>query len=204
MSQITAGSVTFGRTVQPKEYESKKAEVTLAFSVPEGENHEAIFAKAEQQAVAKVEQMLTGRVASTKEAVAAKLNAADAAAPPAPKNGPGRPSNAAKAAAQAKLDAAAAAAKPNDDLAIFERRESALAEDGKAAEMAAEDDFLTSAAPAEVTDDAIVQALTRKNAALKNPVAIRQLIGKFVAAPKTAREIPQEARAEFLAQLEKL
>lgn len=199
MSQITGGSVTFGRTVQPKEYESKKAEVTLAFSVPEGENHEAIFAKAEQQAVAKVEQMLTGRVASTKEAVAAKLNAAEApsAVTQVPKRGPGRPSNAEKAAK-------AADAKPNDDLAIFDRRESALAEDGKAAEMAAEDDFLTSAAPAEVTDDAIVQALTRKNAALKNPVAIRQLIGKFVAAPKTAREIPQEARAEFLAQLEKL
>ena len=31
MGQITGGSVTFGRTVQPAQYESKKAEVTMTF-----------------------------------------------------------------------------------------------------------------------------------------------------------------------------
>jgi hypothetical protein len=38
MSQITGGKVTYGRTVQPAQYESKKAEVEISFVIGEGED----------------------------------------------------------------------------------------------------------------------------------------------------------------------
>lgn len=38
MSQITGGRVVFSRTVQPAQYESKRAEVELTFVLAEGED----------------------------------------------------------------------------------------------------------------------------------------------------------------------
>ena len=40
MPQITSGRVVYSRTVQPAEYESKRAEVELAFVVEDGESAE--------------------------------------------------------------------------------------------------------------------------------------------------------------------
>lgn len=37
MSQITGGKVTYGRTVQPAQYESKRADIELTFTLAEGE-----------------------------------------------------------------------------------------------------------------------------------------------------------------------
>lgn len=37
MSQITGGKISYGRTVQPAQYESKKAEIELTFVLAEGE-----------------------------------------------------------------------------------------------------------------------------------------------------------------------
>lgn len=36
--QITRGKVSFGRTVQPQQYESKRADVELEFVLAEGED----------------------------------------------------------------------------------------------------------------------------------------------------------------------
>ena len=41
MTQITGGRIVYGRTVQPAQYESKKAEVELTFSVEDGAYDEA-------------------------------------------------------------------------------------------------------------------------------------------------------------------
>ena len=40
MPQITSGRVVYSRTVQPAQYESKRAEVELAFVVEDGESAE--------------------------------------------------------------------------------------------------------------------------------------------------------------------
>lgn len=68
---------------------------------------------------------------------------------------------------------------------------------------AIEDDIFSAEAPA-VTDSALTDAITKHNAKIKNPIAIRQLIGKYVTPPKQARDIPAELRAAFIEQLEKL
>lgn len=38
MSQVTSGRVVYSRTVQPAQYESKRAEVEFAFVVEDGED----------------------------------------------------------------------------------------------------------------------------------------------------------------------
>lgn len=58
--------------------------------------------------------------------------------------------------------------------------------------------------PQLISDTDLVAALNRKAAQTKNPIAIKQLIGTYVTPPKSAKEIPQEKRAEFLAAVEKL
>jgi hypothetical protein len=48
--QITNGSVTFGRSIRPADFENKRAEVTLAFVVEEGETPEEAITKAGEMA----------------------------------------------------------------------------------------------------------------------------------------------------------
>jgi hypothetical protein len=38
MAQITGGKITYARTIQPAQYESKRAEVELTFVLAEGED----------------------------------------------------------------------------------------------------------------------------------------------------------------------
>lgn len=45
-SKIIGGKVTFGLTVCPKQYESKRVDVEIAFTVREDDSYEAIFDKA--------------------------------------------------------------------------------------------------------------------------------------------------------------
>ncbi|MDR3562023.1 MAG: hypothetical protein P4N59_11395, partial [Negativicutes bacterium] len=52
-----------------------------------------------------------------------------------------------------------------------------------------------------VTDAALTKALQDHNAVVKNPVAIRELIGQFVAPPGQASDIPQARRPEFITKL---
>ena len=70
----------------------------------------------------------------------------------------------------------------------------------------------------DITTAELVEAVTRKNAerlarpegAMLNGVdarsslVLRELVGKFVQPPKTSRDIPQDLRATFLAQLKAL
>lgn len=41
MPQVTSGRVVYSRTVQPAQYESKRAEVELSFVIEDGEDLEA-------------------------------------------------------------------------------------------------------------------------------------------------------------------
>lgn len=58
MPTITGGRVAFGRSVQPAQYENKKAEVELTFSIMEGEPHEAFLDFVAKEAKAKALEMV--------------------------------------------------------------------------------------------------------------------------------------------------
>ena len=54
LTKITGGKVTFGLTVAPKQYESKRADVELTFTVAEGDSYEEVFDKASRAVVNRV------------------------------------------------------------------------------------------------------------------------------------------------------
>lgn len=73
--------------------------------------------------------------------------------------------------------------------------------------------------PTNITTEELLAAVTRKNAERqsrpngtrlpdgrdgRSPLIIRELIGKYVQPPKTSRDIPQELRVKFLAELAEL
>jgi hypothetical protein len=54
LTKITGGKVTFGLTVCPKQYESKRADVELTFTVGEGDSYDEVFDKASRAVVNRV------------------------------------------------------------------------------------------------------------------------------------------------------
>lgn len=67
-TKITGGKVTFGLTVCPKQYESKRTDVELSFSVSEGDDYQKIFDKACNAAMIRCREMV-GLQAPTKPTV---------------------------------------------------------------------------------------------------------------------------------------
>ena len=70
LTKITGGKVTFGLTVCPKQYESKRADVELTFTVGEGDSYDEVFDKASRAVVNRVRVLvdLPGTARSTREA----------------------------------------------------------------------------------------------------------------------------------------
>lgn len=56
-TKITGGKVTYGLTVCPKQYESKRADVELVFGVGEDDSYEEIFDKASRAVINRARQM---------------------------------------------------------------------------------------------------------------------------------------------------
>jgi hypothetical protein len=56
-TKIIGGKVTFGLTVCPKQYESKRADVELAFSVGEDDSYEEMFDRASRAVINRARQM---------------------------------------------------------------------------------------------------------------------------------------------------
>lgn len=56
-TKITGGKVTYGLTVCPKQYESKRADVELTFGVGEDDDYEAIFDRASKAVINRARQM---------------------------------------------------------------------------------------------------------------------------------------------------
>jgi hypothetical protein len=56
-TKIIGGKVTYGLTVCPKQYESKRADVELAFSVGEDDDYEAVFDRASRAVINRARQM---------------------------------------------------------------------------------------------------------------------------------------------------
>jgi hypothetical protein len=172
---ITGGYALFGKTCKTGDYENEKAEVRLDF------NDATVLDRAGELAKEKVLDLLgLGVIKRSKSGRPPKV-----------------PEVTAAVVAEARKPAPAADPAAIDVIPT--------AKPVQAADAAAVEDFTAEAAPvATITDADLIAALNRKVAQTKNPIAIKQLIGTYVAPPKSAKEIPQEKRAEFLAAVEKL
>ena len=58
MTKITGGKVTYGLTLCPKQYESKRADVELTFTVGEGDSYDEVFDKASRAVINRVRVIL--------------------------------------------------------------------------------------------------------------------------------------------------
>lgn len=193
MGQITGGHLFFLKRVKTGDYEHEEAQAHINFSVGEGENEAGTLARAHTIALEQVRAILRlqGTTAltpavqtATSSGEKAKLEAAAKGETKAPKQPPK-----AKAAEAPKPEEA----KPAAELA-------------KPAAAAADDidDLLGASAP-EVTDKQLVEHVTATNQRIKNPAAIKGVTAKYVGGPpKTVRDIPQELRPKFMADLDAL
>lgn len=204
MLRINGGEVSYGRTIKTGDFENKRVDVKISFSVDEGDDdYETLIAMAGNIACHRCHNLLglDAPKASTaplqaRSAPALPSAPASASAPAAavagapaggdePKRGRGRPPKPKPA--------------PADELS--------LEDDTPAPAVAADDLDLDSAeTTAQITDKDLEDAIRAHNAKVKNGVAIKKLIGDFT--PKgqlvSFRVIPQEDRAKFLSELTKV
>lgn len=209
--QITGGKVTFTRGIQPAQFETKKAEVEISFTLAEGEELGAGLDRAAELAQGKALEL----VGLKKPAVTAGSTAQTTQEATPKTAGPTKADLEAEKATELAAKAARAEAakgkavvfpKADDGIDMTDADKPAISTGGERvdpAEMSSDDDLLMGTAP-EVSDVDLTSTITRKNHAIKNPTAIKALIGTFVVPPKGSRDIPQALRADFLAKLELL
>lgn len=219
---ITGGSITYDRSVKVADYENKKLGLTLSFNAPEGQAlaQEAIDALLDN-AISTVHVKLGLQKPPAAPRAQADGQAVLTAVSPAPAGGATKPTTRGPKkppVIEVQLSAEEKASLAGQKGAISEtpedRKDPSSVEDvvdaGAAAVVESQpdpaviDDDLTSAAAPDITDAELTSAVTKKNAQIKNPVAIRQCIGTFVKPPKGLIDIPKELRADFLAKLDKL
>ena len=216
MAQVTGGSVTFGRTIQPAQFESKKAEVTITFAVAEDDKPEDARAMLDGAAARAQEKALelVGLKAIKAAAMAQADPLAKATAEPKPDplakvqdaDRPGAkrgPKTAEKAPEADPLAAAEAAAESVNEAEEAEAHKAAMAR-ANAAVADADGDLLGEAAPQPVTDKELMDAVTKKMAEINNGPAIKAVREKYVPTPKGIRDIPQDKRRAFIEEIAKL
>ena len=201
-SQITGGSVTYGRTVQPQQYCSNKAEVVLTFSVEEGDaDYIAWLNLAAAQAHGKVHEML-GLKSAKPEAPAGAEGLKLPETPTA---------EAKKRTSKPKPVSEADALDPPMQVAPANGSTAPVTETPAPAVLAAVevDPFgVDVAAPKTITDTELQETIAAANAGGVKTGPIKELIGKY-ATPQTVGltrsvHIPQEKRAAFLLELKAL
>lgn len=220
--QIMGGKVTYARTVQPAQYESKKAEVEISFTLSDGEEMGDSLDRAGNWAMQKCHEMVgitkPAPMAATAEKIAEKVEAIAEgvkAAAEAPKDTKGKgktqaEKDAAKAEAAAKMNGKKATAPLPDPDALPDEPTQAIS---SGEERVSPDDNDTSfldepSTPArEIKDTELYEAAGKKNKELMpkhagaSPAMIKALVQKFVPLPKQLKDIPQEQRTKFLEQL---
>lgn len=191
--QITNGTVAFSRVVKVEDYGvNKKADVSLTFSLDEGDDAQAALDHVGRLVMARVGAMLDGKAPAP---LNQSLTAPNTAEPEKPVQRKLRQSPAKIAAAVEK------ASNPNASEQVD------IEDVIPAADAAAVDDFDLPVEPVkEITDVDLKDAAGRKNAQLKDPVKIRALIASFGEPGKPFQmcEIPQPKRQEFLDKLKAL
>ena len=194
---------------------TRKVRVELNFSIEDGEDAEATIDKVLTKASAFVHQKLVGSKAASGAATAAAPATSPVAAATPPAAG-----GKTKADLEAEKVAAATPRKPGRppkivspepvkaaDPASMEDVTIVQPEPMKPAADPASMEDLTTVQPAEVTDKDLNDAVQKKNAVLKNPVAIRGVVAQFNPDPTkqfTLAQIPQGQRREFLSRLDAL
>lgn len=205
--QITGGTVTYGRTVQPAQYESKKAEATIAFVLSEGEMMGDTLEKVKTLAMDACHEMVglkkpsapaalpAGDKVGAKEAAAASLNAKD------------KPTETEKTTARTPPKTRTKKDEPAADPAavVEEPKANISANPEDRVDPAAIVDDPTEVSAAAITDADINTAVQKRNGEIKNPQAIRELIVKYVGkTPCRAVDVPAGVRQKFLDELTKL
>lgn len=201
--EITNGKISYSRTLNTGDFNNKKAEVQLEFSAEPGKHTDALNTVS-RLAIDKCNEML-GQ-ASPKSGAAVVQVAASS----------GGDKAALAAAAQAAVSVEPTIArtpeaapkakkppKPPKDAASLDDIEGATVAK-PVVDAASLDDDLLGAAETEITDADIQNKIVATNGVIKNPKAIRDLIAKYVTAPKRATDIPKELRSKFFGELEQL
>lgn len=226
--QIMGGKVTYARTVQPAQYESKKAEVEISFTLSDGEEMGDSLDRAGNWAMTKCHEMvgITKPTHATEKTMAAIADGVQAAKDarhieevtnplglPKETKGKGKTQaekDAAKAEAAAKMNGKKATAPLPDPDALPDEPTQAISSGD---ERVSPDDNDTSfldepSTPArEIKDTELYEAAGKKNKELMpkhagaSPAMIKALVQKFVPLPKQLKDIPQDQRTKFLEQL---
>ena len=216
MSAIIGGSVTYGRTTKPADYESKKAEVTLNFGIEQetpAEECNAFLVTVGNMAIHHCNRML-----GLNEQPAAYVPVAEAAAEQAAKR-------TRRTKIQIEADEAAQApvvtenpfgrstAPGAGDAAEIEMNKGGFGEQTAgptpassaafSADAPTAEGFVFGAEPVatEITDVDLMTALNRKAAELGGAKEINVLLGLYIAKGANPREIPQEKRPEFIEKI---
>lgn len=225
MAQITGGlvSVEDSKPHSNDEYGRKKVRVDLSFAVGEGEDYTETFDLASEAATNRVSALLNGTALRVVGGGGTSAEAETPASPPAPAARRTR-----RTAAQIEADNAAKAAghspsgsaggeQTSDDPASISLPDETPGDDdtfdieaeAEAEAPVAEESFdiEPDAGGDPITDADLNSAVQKKNAEIKNPNAIRALIGTYNPDPKSAfqlRQIPADKRGEFIAKLNAL
>lgn len=217
-ASVTNGTVNFLRRIKTGDYEHKEASVTLNFSVPEdmgvaeaagwverigqmAETKAHVMLGLVKSAAVETVRAVENVAAPTISEVKASIAKAEAPAPAAtePPKHRGRPPGSKNKPKEETADTAAsiedepapeASQKPGDEPAVVD--------EGDPFGIGAEPE------PEPITDADLIGAVTKKNAEIKAPARIKEVIYKFVTAPKTVRDMAQEVRQAFLDELAKL
>lgn len=221
MVQVTHGKVSYGRTIKTGDFESKRADVELAFSVEEGASMTSAG-----KAVAEIELLCIKRVfeilgqkdderninkaAKTLGAATEDENEEQREARSEVRKTllPAKATKMPKAAA--KADAADVVEEPLP--AFLESEKEKLKPTAKAVDAAevveeeVEDDdlgdLLGTDEPKEITDKEVNEATARCQQENKNGVAIKKILAEFgVKAPARAIDMAQDKRAAYLEKL---
>ena len=217
MSAILGGSVTYGRTTKPADYESKKAEVTLTFGIEQetpAEERNTFLVTVGNMAIHHCNRMLglneqptayvpmaevvpepvpeaAKRTRRTKAQVEADEAAAQAPVVDRPFGGGPPP-------VPAEGTGAAAASTTSNAFGeqTIETDDQRLEKEGFYAFGATEEP-----PSVEITDVDLMTALNRKAAELGGAKEINVLLGAYIAKGANPREIPQEKRPEFVEKI---
>lgn len=217
--KITGGIVSIEDGVKAKEEfaPARKVRVELHFDVPEGADHQAHIDGVSALAHAKVNELLSGKVAPAPKAAETKAPTTTAARTDKDVLAAKAGVDAGSVAQAAALAAAKAASKraprkkaeepeaPPADADELATADAAVVAP-EAAQTDIEDELFTSDAE-EISDQTLHDKIGHKNGAIENAVAIKKLIGSYNPDPTkqfSAKQIPQDQRAGFLAALDKL
>lgn len=205
MAHVTNGSVRILQRVKTGDYEHKEVSVDLSFAVAEGATHSAVLDAAALDANNKVRELLGLQKPAEKppgrKVVAPVIT---------PKTETKTDVAAAKAEAERIVEKTENAATVSEDAATVGDPTSATSNVVRgpgataASDAAAVTDEEEWTAAREVTDKEVNDACGLAAKRVGGAPPVKALIAKYVPGGGVAREIPQDQRLNFLADLEKL